>query len=232
MPASWWDMLFGKSEGKPGYDYSTLLTGLQLLVLVWVFLFYDRMAVREQVTFYQMIEYNQFSSGMVALTLCQLFFLLVERFVAIVDLRGYSARWECGLVIKYVLLVLNLLLVEGVVLVYFPLSSGQFAGNGYVTALLVLSMLALLLQALQIKQGLDQASRGFMDRYTWYNGFIYIGFRAVPFLFEFKAFSDWTFTRTAVRIFDWIRLEEIFGRLYVGKCNALFLAGKLLGSKI
>jgi hypothetical protein len=179
-----------------------------------------------------MIEYNQFSSGMVALTLCQLFFLLVERFVAIVDLRGYSVRWECGLVIKYVLLVLNLLLVEGVVLVYFPLSSGQFAGNGYVTTLLVLSMLALLVQALQIKQGLDQASRGFMDRYTWYNGFIYIGFRAVPFLFEFKAFSDWTFTRTALRIFDWIRLEEIFGRLYVAKCNALFLAGKLLGSKI
>ena len=156
---------------------------MQLLVLVWVFLFYDRMAVREQVTFYQMIEYNQFSSGMVALTLCQLFFLLVERFVAIVDLRGFSLRWECGLVIKYILLVLNLLLVEGVVLVYFPLSSGQFAGNGFVTTLLVLNMLALLVQALQIKQGLDQASRGFMDRHTWYNGFIYIGFRAVPFLF-------------------------------------------------
>lgn len=69
------------------------------------------------------------------------------------------------------------------VLVYFPLSSGQFAGNGFVTAHLVLNMLALLVQALQIKQGLDQASRGFMDRYTWYNGFIYIGFRAVPFLF-------------------------------------------------
>lgn len=46
MPSSWWELMGGKSEGKPGYDYSTLLTGLQLLVLVWVFLFYDRMAVR------------------------------------------------------------------------------------------------------------------------------------------------------------------------------------------
>ncbi len=92
------------------------------------------------------------------------------------------------------------------VLIYFPLSSGQFEGNAYVTVLLVMNMLGLLVQSLQIKAGLDQSSRGFMDRYTWYNGFIYMGYRAIPFLFEFKAFSDWTFTRTSLRIFDWIRL--------------------------
>jgi hypothetical protein len=45
-------------------------------------------------------------------------------------------------------------------------------------------------------------------------------------------FSDWTFTKTSLRIFDWIRLEEIFGRLYVAKCNSLFMSGKRLGSKI
>lgn len=46
-----------------------------------------------------------------------------------------------------------------------------------------MNILALLVQSLQIKAGLDQSSRGFMDRYTWYNGFIYMGFRAIPFLF-------------------------------------------------
>lgn len=76
IPLSYGDFLFGKAECKPGYDYSTLLTALQLTVLIWIFLFYDKMAVRQQVTFYQMIEYNQFSSGMVALTLFQLLFLL------------------------------------------------------------------------------------------------------------------------------------------------------------
>jgi hypothetical protein len=58
-----------------------------------------------------MIEYNQFSSGMVALTLCQLLFLLIERFIAIVDMRTCSERWEGGLLIKYILLILNLVLV-------------------------------------------------------------------------------------------------------------------------
>jgi hypothetical protein len=28
-----------------------------------------------------------------------------------------------------------------------------------------------------------------MDRYTWYNGFIYMGYLAVLFLFELKAFQ-------------------------------------------
>jgi len=76
IPITFAEMIFGRSELKVGYDYSTLLTAIQLIVLVWVFLFYDRMAVRQEVTFYSMIEYNQFSSGMVVLTLLQLLFLL------------------------------------------------------------------------------------------------------------------------------------------------------------
>ena len=197
---------FGVSEGKVGYDYSTLLTTLQLAVLLWIFFCYDNMAVRYEATFYRMIDYNQFSSGMVTLTLLQLLFLLAERFINVADLREFSASYEPALILKYCLLVLNLLMIEGVVLLFFPLHSEQYSYNGYITVLLVLSLMALLVQALQIKKGLDQASRGFMDRYTWYNGFVYLGYRAVPFLFEFKAFSDWTFTRTALRIYDWIRL--------------------------
>jgi hypothetical protein len=71
-----------------------------------------------------------------------------------------------------------------------------------------------------------------MDRYTWYNGYIYMSYRAIPFLFEFKVFSDWTFTTTSLRLFDWIKYEEVLGYLYVAKCNSLFLRGKILGSKI
>lgn len=232
IPTSFGDRTFGRSELKAGYDYSTLLTALQLFVLIWVFLFYDRMAVRHEITFYKMIEYNQFSSGMVALTLTQLFFLLAERFIAISDLREANHRYEVGLILKYCLLIVTLVVTEAVVLLYFPLSSETYQSNSYVTVLVVGSMMALLVQALQIKKGLDQASKGFMDRYTWYNGFIYMGYRAIPFLFEFKMFSDWTFTKTALRIFDWIRFEEIFGRLYVAKCNSLFLAGRTMGLKI
>lgn len=85
--------------------------------------------------------------------------------------------------LKYLLLIVTLVITEAVVLLYFPLSSAKYVGNSYITILVVVSMMALLVQALQIKKGLDRASKGFMDRYTWYNGFIYMGYRAIPFLF-------------------------------------------------
>jgi len=101
--------------------------------------------------------------------------------------------------------MLNLVMMEGVVLLYFPLSSDRYTDNTYITVLIALSLMNMLVQALQIKKGLDRTSKGFMDRYTWYNGFVYQGYRAIPFLFEFKMFSDWTFTKTSLKIFDWIR---------------------------
>ena len=103
-------------------------------------------------------------------------------------------------------LVLNLLYTELLILLFFPFSSNNFTENSYIDFFYIISALILLVSALQIKYGIDQKSKGFMDRYTWYNGFVYMGFRAVPFLFEFKVFSDWTFTKTSLRLFDWIKL--------------------------
>lgn len=44
-----------------------------------------------------------------------------------------------------------------------------------------------------------------MDRYVWYNGYVYTALRVVPFLFEFKVFSDWFVSKTTMRLFDWIK---------------------------
>ena len=31
----------------------------------------------------------------------------------------------------------------------------------------------------------------------------------IPFLFEVKTIMDWTFTSTALRLYNWIKFEEI-----------------------
>ena len=177
-----------------------------------------------------MIEYNQFTAGMVIMALIQLAFILLDRIITVVEF--YDQKWDYTLVFKYSILIVSLLFVHSVVLAFFPINSGHFASNAYVTFYYILHIFYFLISSLQIKYGIDKESRGFMDRYTWYNGFIYMFYRAVPFLFEFKIFSDWTFTKTSLRLFDWIKFEEIFGHLYVAKCNSLFLRGKQLGSKI
>jgi hypothetical protein len=84
------EFIFGRSEQKAGYSYTTLMTSLQLTSLFFVFFFYDQMAIRQQVTIYEMISYNQFTAGMVILTLIQLSFILFERFIHISALKEYS----------------------------------------------------------------------------------------------------------------------------------------------
>lgn len=46
---------FSVKECKNGYDYSTLMVSVQLGILLYIFCFYDRMAVRQDLTFYKMI---------------------------------------------------------------------------------------------------------------------------------------------------------------------------------
>jgi hypothetical protein len=130
-----------------------------------------------------MISYNQFTAGMVILTLIQLFFLLAERFVNIADLKEYSSKWELTLVAKYFLLIIQLCYSEFLIVFFFPYSSDNFSSNSYMSIFYIFNVLTFLLSALQIRYGIDQQSKGFMDKYTWYNGFIYMAFRAVPFLF-------------------------------------------------
>jgi len=45
----------------------------------------------------------------------------------------------------------------------------------------------------------------------------FITFLAVPFLLELKIFTDWTFTRTGLDVFQWIKFETIYGDLFVAK---------------
>lgn len=41
--------MFWKGQHKPGYDYSTFITTIELICLAYCFLFYDRMFLDESV---------------------------------------------------------------------------------------------------------------------------------------------------------------------------------------
>lgn len=157
--------------------------------------------------------------------LIQLMLMLVDRFLSI--LSFHNKNWEISLIIKHIVLIVSILILNYMFL--FQIPSG---GNHYIFIFGFIYNIYFLISALQVKHGINRISRGFMERYTWYNGFIYMGFRAVPFVFQFKVFSDWFVTKTVMRLFDWIKFQDLFGRLFVAKCNALFLQGKIMGSNI
>lgn len=127
---------------------------IQLIVLVYIFCFYDRMAVRQELTFYKMIEYNQFTTGMVIMAFIQLGFILLDRIMTVLEL-SYK-KWDITLIMKYIVMIVSLIYVHAMVLAFFPINSGHFGSNRYVIVFYILHIFYFLISALQIKVGLNK----------------------------------------------------------------------------
>ena len=56
-----------------------------------------------------------------------------------------------------------------------------------------------------------------MTSTNFFRGIIYKCYIQIPFLFELKNFIDWTFTKTSLSLWKWLKLEEIMSLLYLNK---------------
>jgi len=54
----------------------------------------------------------------------------------------------------------------------------------------------------------------------------------IPFLFELRTIIDWTFTKTALSVFQSIKLAQVQSEMYMAKCSNKSLKEKELGSAI
>ena len=71
-----------------------------------------------------------------------------------------------------------------------------------------------------------------MGRFHWSNKYVFNTFMIIPFLFELRIFIDWTFTKTALDVYQWIKLSQVQVDLYKAKCNNLWYNRKKLGEKL
>lgn len=54
-----------------------------------------------------------------------------------------------------------------------------------------------------------------MNSYHIVNYACFKGFMAIPFLFELKTFADWTFTKTALDVFQWFIISATHAELWI-----------------
>ena len=60
------------------------------------------------------------------------------------------------------------------------------------------------------------------------NKAMFQGYIAIPFILELKIVSDWTFTRTSLDLFQWIKFEGVYADLFIAKCtNKAYIAHPL-----
>jgi hypothetical protein len=71
-----------------------------------------------------------------------------------------------------------------------------------------------------------------MGKFHWFPKFLFLGFYYIPFLFELRTIIDWTFTKTSLDVYQWIKLCVIQADLYKAKCNNLFYMKKKVGTQM
>lgn len=96
-------------------------------------------------------------------------------------------------------------------------------------------MVYFVISANQIKNGAPKSRAGefvLMKRYNTLNNILFLVYRGLPFLYEIRTLIDWTFTSTALNLFQWFKFEEIYATLYNTKCDQLEFAAHPRGEKI
>ena len=87
--------------------------------------------------------------------------------------------------------------------------------------------------ALQIRFGLPELRKGnfTMEGTTPINKAAFKTFQAIPFLWELRIVTDWTFTKTSLDLFQWFKFENLYGSIFIAKCTNKALETKVVGSK-
>lgn len=212
------------SNAKLGKDYFTVTIAIQLLSLLFFFVAYPYMTGRITNDITGAIQSNQLSSSFVVILFLFFVEICVERVIYLYAKLWVKLLYQCFLVIVYhiVFIVMN----------DFMLKSGNDRGSKLLKVLFVLKCIYLYISCVQLKNGYPTTgiySSFFTKNYFWVHYYVYLGWRAIPFVFELKTLLDWTFINTTLNFFEWMKMEDVYSELYSRKCDLEYR--KILGRK-
>lgn len=142
------------------------------------------------------------------------------------------------LIIKLVLHSILLFVVHAIIFWYFPyISQAPFTDNKnfYLQIFYVLYVIYITFEAQQFRLGLPsftEISFPLMRSISPFSSGAFKIYKGMPFLYELRTCVDWTFTNTALNIYQWLKLEQIEAQLFYNECSQKSLKYKKHGDKI
>jgi hypothetical protein len=81
---------------------------------------------------------------------------------------------------------------------------------------------------LQLKSGYPQIriSSFFMKAYGQMDRYLFMAYRAVPFVWELRAIVDWSLSDTTLSLYSWLKFEDILSNIYLVKCDRMSLSSE------
>ncbi|KAL2642994.1 hypothetical protein R1flu_010581 [Riccia fluitans] len=214
--------------GKREVDLYALIFGTDLIAFLYVALFYQyTMKHSAQLLDVYQVE-DQFPKEFVFVLMTMFFLIMVDRIL-------YLCSFATGKVFYYFLsFVLYTAYVSD--FVWSKIGNEKHFFQLLPRGFYLMKALSLALQAVQLKFGLPHKSTlygQFLTRRV--NSTSWLGFRlyrALPFLYELRCVLDWSCTTTALTMYDWLKLEDIYASLYLVQCDIKMVREKhRLGEK-
>ena len=152
---------------------------------------------------------------------------------------------QLGLLMKYITHLLTLVFIHYFIYFYLPKTTysyqqslnqalNRISENNYALVFYILYLFYFLFSSLQIKYGMTDIKKvsSLMKASNMFYSIVYKCYIQIPFLFELKNFIDWTFTKTSLDLWKWLKLEEIISLLFINKCLTKSDMGHRIGEKV
>ena len=152
---------------------------------------------------------------------------------------------QLGLLMKYITQIVMVLFIHIFIYFYLPKTTysnqqtlnqaiNRISENYYTLIFYILYLFYFLFSGLQIKYGMTDIKKlsSLMQASNSFYNIVYKCYIHIPFLFELKNFIDWTFTKTSLDLWKWLKLEEIISLLFINKCQAKGEMGHRVGQKV
>ncbi|XVF06161.1 hypothetical protein REPUB_Repub06bG0023700 [Reevesia pubescens] len=203
-------------EGKKDVDLYAYVFCADLVVFFLVAIFYQSV-IKNNSEFLEVYQLeDQFPKEFV-------FILMVIFFLIVIDRIIYLCSFAMGKVMFY-LLTLLLFTYSVTNYAWSMEPSDKHAGKFALRAIYLTKLISLALQAIQIRFGIPHESNLYRQFLTstisQTNFWGFRIYRALPFLYELRCVLDWSCTTTSLTMYDWLKLEDIHGSLFLVKCDA------------
>eukprot|EP00941_MAST-03F_sp_MAST-3F-sp1_P002192 g2192.t1 len=200
---------------KPGIDYYSYVFGVQIATFLYVLFFFSGISEQgvDNTALFGGSGNAQISSG----TIHAVTWVIV---VMALDRLAYLKRW---MLLRASVQVVVAIGIHYSVFVLAPSSTEiPFTENTPLIGLYVLLVIYLIAGALQMRQGfhkyqlMPDMSRG---DYGMKAKYLYMVYRAIPFVVEMNVVLDWACADTSMDLFMWFKLDSLIASLYLTKCE-------------
>ncbi|CAL8073643.1 unnamed protein product [Calicophoron daubneyi] len=159
----------------------------------------------------EFIKSNRIPLPFIAMLLLQFIFIIID--------RGLFLRKQ--VMGKFIFQIFYVLLIHCWLFFILPnITKARFTQQLAPQLLYVSKCIYFSLSAYQIRSGYPLRILGnFLTKnYSYLNLILFKGYLIIPFLYELRNVMDWMWTNSALSLYHWMELEDIYAKIFVLKC--------------